>query len=84
MGKPTPRMSLLTGWVKAADGEELEDDSALEAADGEVESDGAVGEEVESDGGVEEREGRPTVYPAQQNEQYIHRFISHDLFHLSQ
>jgi hypothetical protein len=41
-------------------GEELEDGSGLvEAAIGEVDSDGAVGEEVESDGGVEEREGRP-------------------------
>jgi hypothetical protein len=37
-------------------GEELEE---LEAAIGEVESDGAVGEEMESNGGVEEREGRP-------------------------
>jgi hypothetical protein len=37
-------------------GEELEE---LEAAIGEVESDGAVGEEVESNGEVEEREGRP-------------------------
>jgi hypothetical protein len=37
----------------------LEDGSGLEAAIGEVESDGAVGEEVESDGGVEEGEGRP-------------------------
>jgi hypothetical protein len=52
-------MSPLTGWVKAADGEELEDGSALEATIGEVESDGAVGEEVECDDGVEEREGRP-------------------------
>ena len=52
-------MSPLTGWVKAADGEELEDGSALEATIGEVESDGAVGEEVESDDGVDEREGRP-------------------------
>jgi hypothetical protein len=37
-------------------GEELEDGSGLvEAAIGEVESDGAVTEEVESDGGMEER-----------------------------
>jgi hypothetical protein len=37
-------------------GEELEDGSGLvEAAIGEVESDGAVAEEVESDGGMEER-----------------------------
>jgi hypothetical protein len=58
LGTVVPRMSPLTGWVKAADGEELEDGSALEAAIGE-ESDGAVGEEVESDDGVEERKGRP-------------------------
>jgi hypothetical protein len=37
-------------------GEELEDGSGLvEAAIGEVESDGAVEEEVESNGGMEER-----------------------------
>ena len=59
LGTVVPRMSPLTGWVKAADGEELEDGSALESAIGKEESDGAVGEEVESDGGVEEREGRP-------------------------
>jgi hypothetical protein len=52
-------MSPLTGWVKAVDGKELEDGSALESAIGKEESDGAVGEEVESDDGVEGREGRP-------------------------
>jgi hypothetical protein len=59
LGTVVPRVEE-EGSVKAADGEELEDGSGLvEAAIGEVDSDGAVGEEVESDGGVEEREGRP-------------------------
>jgi hypothetical protein len=48
--------------------EELEDGSGLEAAIGEVEFDGAVGEEVESDGGVEEREGRPLELSAVEEE----------------
>jgi hypothetical protein len=51
LGTVGPRMSPLTGWVKAADGEELEDGSALEAAIGKEEFEGAVAGDCRGRGG---------------------------------
>ena len=51
LGTVVPRMSPLTGWVKAADGEELEDGSALEAAIGKEEFEGAVAGDCRGRGG---------------------------------